>query len=199
MTSTSHHIEPTTTRSRSTKVALVAAGVVGAAALAFGGGAVTSAFFTSQASVVGHGAETATIEITATTASASAPIDVADMLPGDTSSTLIELDNTGSESLYYTVRIVPLGGADVVLEDALEVTVAVGAASETRTLTAWRDGALQIGPALASGASQNVAVTMTLPTATGNTVQGKSTGFSVQFDAIQQRNVTAPTAGWHAD
>lgn len=199
MTSTQPHEMTTTTRSTRMRVALVAAGVVGVAALAVGGGTLTSAFFTSQAIVHGQSAETATIEVTAGTASASSPIAVTGMLPGDSAATTIELDNSGTEALYYTVRILPTAAGDVPLEDELEVTVQVGAASLTRTLTAWRAGALQIGPALAAGASDTVTVTLALPLGADDRVQGMQAGFSVQFDAIQQRNVPAPTAGWLAD
>lgn len=198
MTSTQLPDEATTPPSTRMRVGLVAVVVVGVAALLFGGGALTNAFFTSQATVHGSAA-TATVEIQADTASASSPIAVTDMLPGDSASTTIELENTGTESVYYTVRIVPTAAGDVLLEDELEVTVQAGAASLTRTLTAWRSGALQIGPALAAGVSDDVTVTLTLPLGAADAVQGMSAGFAVQFDAIQQRNVPVPTAGWVAD
>lgn len=197
MTSTSH--DGTTTRSTGTRLAIVAVGAVGVAALAFGGASITGALFTSQATVSGQSAATATVELTAATASASTPIAATDMLPGDSVSTTIELDNTGTESLYYTVRIVPTAAGDALLEDELDVTVQVGAASLTRTLTAWGGGALQIGPALAADATDTVTVTLTLPLGADDAVQGMAAGFSVQFDAIQQRNVPAPTAGWVSD
>lgn len=197
MTRTDHHETTTTPRARRTIV--IAAGAAAAIGLAFAGGTVAGALFTSQATVGGQSASTATVEIDAATATASAPIALTDMLPGDTESTTIELENTGTVGVYYTVRIVEVVGGDADLADELEVTVAVGALSETRTLSEWQDGALQVGTALAASGTVDVTVSVELPLGADDSLQGLGAGFSVQFDAIQQRNVTAPTAGWIAD
>jgi len=177
---------------------------VAAAALTCGGLAATGAFFTSQATVAGQQVSTATVEIAAGTAASSSPIDVPSLLPGDTASTTIDLANTGSEGVYYAIRLPRTAGGASGLESALQVTTTVGSATETRSLSSWQDGALQIGPALAAGAHQTVTVTVALPSTVGDTQQGvdmqdRSTGFTVQVDAIQARNTTAPTGGWIAD
>lgn len=164
-----------------------------------GGTAIAAhAYFTSQASVTGQQVATATVQVTAGTAALSSPIAVNDLLPGDTATTRIDVANTGSADVYYSVRL-PRTTGDAALESVLEVTVTVGGLSETRTLTAWQTGALQIGPALVAGASQAVTVAAKLPASAANSLQGTATGFSVQFDAIQARNTTPPTAGWVAD
>ena len=194
---TDHHDEAPASRIR--KPLLLATAAVGIAALAFGGGTLASALFTSQTTVTGQSATTATVVIEAGTATTSAPIALTSMLPGDTASTVIELENTGTEAVFYTVRLPASATGDAALESAMQVTVAVGAATETRSLTAWQLGAWQVGPALAAAGSNTVTVTVSLPIGTADTVQGLDAGFSVQFDAIQQRNMTAPTAGWVAD
>lgn len=185
--------------SRRRTVAIIAGGIVAAAALAISPVLFTNALFTSQATVSGQTATTATVEIEAGVASTSSPLSASSMLPGDTASTLIELENSGTESVYYTVRVPASAGGDSALEDTLQVTVSVGATSETRTLSSWQDGALQIGTALAAAATTGVTVTVSLPVGTDDSVQSLDIGFSLVFDAIQQRNTPAPTAGWVAD
>jgi hypothetical protein len=199
MTQIDSRDEAVASPSRTRKPVIIAAGVVAAVALAFAGGAFTNALFTSQASVTGQTASTATVSIDAETATASTPIALTSMLPGDTASTVITLENTGTEGVYYTVRVPATAGGDAALDDVLAVTVAVGTASETRTLSDWQDGALQIAPALAASGTDTVTVTVELPLGTDNALQDLDTGFSLQFDAIQARNSTAPSAGWVAD
>lgn len=183
---------------RRRKIVVAGVGVAAAAALVTGGIAVTGAYFTSQATVSGQSVGTATVAIAAGTATSSAPISAASLLPGDSESTTIDLANTGSEDVYYTIRL-PKSAGDTALESAIQVKVAVGATSETRSLTAWQAGALQIGPTLAAHGNQAVTVTVSLPTTADNTLQGLDAGFTARIDAIQARNTTAPTAGWVAD
>lgn len=185
--------------SRRRKIAIASVGIAAAATLVAGGLAVTGAYFTSQATVNGQSVGTATVKITADTTSSSAPIDADSLLPGDTETTTIDVANTGSEDVYYTVRLPKTAGGDADLESAVRVKVTVGATSETRTLTAWQNGALQVGPALEAEATQAVAVELTLPTDADNDLQGLDAGFAVEVDAVQARNNTAPTAGWVAD
>ncbi len=173
--------------------------VVGAAAIATGGALLTGALFTSQATVSGQTVGTAVVEIEAETSSSSAPIALTSMLPGDTEQTSLVLENTGTEGVYYTVRVPAADGSDPELETALSVKVTVGALSYEATLASWQDGALQIAQPLASEATQAVQVEVALPIDTDDAVQGKTAEFAVQFDAIQERNQPTPTQGWHAD
>lgn len=189
---------PTPRSSRRSKIVVAGVGVAAAAALVAGGLAVTNAYFTSQATVGGQTVGTATVQVAADTASSSAPIDVDSLLPGDTETTTIDLKNTGSEDVYYALSLPAAADGDADLESAIKIKVTIGATSETRTLTAWQDGALQIGPALEADDTQAVDVELTLP-ADVEDLQGLATGFAVQVDAIQARNTTAPTAGWVAD
>jgi|GEM_PF-3582896 len=184
----------TSRRSRRLRVAgITAAAVVGAAVLA-AGGVYAGAYFTSQATVTGQSLGTATVEIEAGTASTSAPLAAANMLPGDTENTTITLENTGSEDVYYAVSL-PATAGDAALEGALNVTVTAGAESYTATLAAWQGGAYQYGAVLGDGESIDLTVSVSLPGTAPDTLQGLDAGFSVTIDAIQARNQTV-TAGW---
>src|SRR5690606_23723720 len=163
-----------------------------------GGALAAIALFTAQANVTGQRVGTATVEIAAGTAASSTPLSAADMLPGDAATTTVELANTGTADVYYTIRLAKSAG-DAVLEDALQVAVSVGAVTETRSLTAWQSGALQLATALSAGATQEVTITASLPTTAGNALQGATADFTVQFDAVQARNTTPPTEGWVHD
>jgi len=183
---------------------LHAAAVVGGCAIAIatltvGTSQLVGAVFTSQATVTGQAVTAATVEIDAAMTSGSTPISVPSMLPGDTTETSIALSNTGSEAVYYTVRLPQVEDTDVALAAVLEITVTVGSDTETRTLAAWQGGALQIGPALAAGDTRSIALEVELPSGASNALQGLEAGFSVQVDAIQARRTTAPTAGWVTD
>jgi len=156
-------------------------------ALAFGGVALTNAFFTSQATVTGQSVGTATVRIEAGVASTSAPIAATDLLPGDSVSTTILVENTGTVALDYEIAVTSLTG-DEVLQDALDVTIApVGAGIVAQPLSAWATDAYE-GLSLDAGETVNVVVTVSLPetSAAQNGLQTKTAGFSLRFDAIQQ-------------
>lgn len=182
------------TVSRTRRIGIGAIALVASAALATGG-VVAGAYFTSQATVTGQSVGTATVEIEAGTATTSAALNVPSLLPGDTESTTITLENTGTEAVYYAVTLPTTSAGDAALEDALQVTVVAGTETHTRSLTAWQGGIYQLGTALAAGASIPVTVQITLPLGADDSLQGLDAGFSVTFDAIQARNTTV-TAGW---
>jgi hypothetical protein len=187
---------PRTSRGRGNTLAIGGAALIAVAALAFGGAALTNAWFTSTATVDAGTATTATVKIAAS-ASATAPaISLGSMLPGDTADTTLVVENTGTEDVYLAVGPFTATG-DPALRDALVVTVTAGGASQSHTLEEWRSGRWQ-GLTLAAHASTDVAVHAELPTDAGNDLQDTSTTFSVSFDAIQRRNVGAPPAGWVA-
>ncbi|WP_284299908.1 TasA family protein [Homoserinibacter gongjuensis] len=188
-----HAARPRSARAR--KVGVAAAAVVGAMALA-AGGVYAGAYFTSQATVGGQTVGTATVEIAAGTATSSAVLAVPSLLPGDTETTVITLENTGSEDIYYTVSL-PATAGDDALEDALQVTVVAGAETHTRSLTAWQGGAYQYGVALGDGESIDLTVSVALAGTADDTLQGLDAGFAVTIDAIQARNHPV-TAGWVA-
>jgi hypothetical protein len=186
---------PATSRLR--RGAVIAGAVVGAAALTTGG-MFAGAYFTSQATVSGQTVGTATVAITAGTATTSAVLDVPSLLPGDSETTTITLENTGTEGVYYTVSLPKAAGGDAAFETAIQVKITAGTETTTRSLTAWQGGSYQLGTALAAGASIPVTVEISLPTGADDALQTLGAGFSVTVDAIQERNQTA-TAGWVAD
>jgi hypothetical protein len=176
------------------RVALGGAAVVAAGALAFGGVALTNAWFTSEATVGGQSVDTATVEIEAGLAPDTDPIAVTGMLPGDEATTTIQLVNTGSEDVYYAVGPFVATG-DESLREALEVTVVVNGSpstTETHTLWEWEFGQYE-GIALGAGDTTEVSVIVALDEDATNELQDTSTSFSIGFSAIQARNFTGTT------
>lgn len=169
-----------------------------AAAVVWGGLGATSAFFTSEATVTGQTVGAATVQIAAGVSEASSPIEVTDLLPGDNAAASIDIDNTGTAAVYYSIAL-PLTGAGSDLDDSLDVTVTVGSVTETRSLSAWQGGVLQIGEPLDAEDTATADLTISLPETAGNALQGASTEFSAEIVAIQERNTPAPTAGWTSD
>lgn len=187
------HTSPRSTRRRD-RLVLTGAAVVAAGALAFGGIALTNAWFTSQATVSGQSVTTATVEIEAGLAVDTPPIAVTSMLPGDEAVTTIAVTNTGSEDVYYAVGPFVATG-DQVLREELEVTVVVGgdpATTTTHTLWEWEFGQYE-GIALEAGTTTEVSIIVALPTTAGDALQDTSTAFSINFSAIQARNFTGTT------
>lgn len=171
---------------------LIGGGTIAAGALAFGGIALTNAWFTSQAEVDGQSVSTATVEIAAGLAPDTDPIAVTDLLPGDEAITVLDVKNTGTEDVYFAVGPFDVAG-DSALADALAVTVVVnGADSTTHTLTEWSEGQYE-GIALAAGATTQVSVLVELSVDAENTLQDTDAAFSVGFEAIQARNFTGTT------
>lgn len=183
----------TTTPGRGRRLALlVGGGTVAAGALAFGGIALTNAWFTSQAEVDGQSVSTATVEIAAGLAPETDPIAVTDLLPGDEAVTVLAVQNTGSEGVYVAVGPFDVTGS-AELAAALDVTVVVdGQSSTTHTLAEWAQGQYE-GIALAAGATTEVSVLVELSVDAENALQDTDAGFSVGFEAIQARNFTGTT------
>lgn len=173
---------------------IAAAALSGVIAIA-GGVALTSALFTAEDSVE-QSVGTATISISAETATTSTVLAVDDLLPGDTESTVVTVENDGTAGVYYAVSL-PRGSAySADLAKALEVTVDVDDQSEKRTLSAWQDGYLQVGTELDAGETQDITVTVTLALDAKDDLQDLVADFEVAVSAHQARNVDAPTAGW---
>lgn len=172
---------------------IAAAALSGVIAIA-GGVALTSALFTAEDSVE-QSVGTATISISAKTATTSPVLAVDDLLPGDTKSTVVTVENDGTAGVYYAVSL-PLVSADPALADALEVTVAVDGESATHSLSDWQDGYLQVDTELDAGKTQDITVTVTLEIGAKDALQDLVADFEVVVSAQQARNVDAPTPGW---
>lgn len=183
-------------RVRSRRAMAVTVAAVVAAAAVGGAGIAAYAYFTAQATVSGQQVGTATIDITAGTAAQSALIDVDDLLPGDTATSQIVVENTGTEDLYYTVTLPTTGNGDAALESVLQASVSAGGVVATSTLADWQTGALQVDTRLAPGEAETVYLSVKLPEPATNAVQGTATEFAVRVDATQARNLDEPTPGW---
>lgn len=163
-------------------VLLTAAGITAASAL-----------FTSQATVTGQQVTTSTIEILATS---TAAIDLNDLLPGDSASTTVTVENTGSESALLSIELPLANSSDAALAQQLDATVTVSGASSpfSYKLSHWQTGRLVLSSPLASGATLSFDVGITLPVGAPNSLQGTQSAFTIQVDAVQERNTTPPTA-----
>lgn len=152
-----------------------------------------SALFTSQAKVTGQQVTTSTIEILATS---SAAIDLSDLLPGDSASTTVTVENTGSESAFLSIELPLENGSDPALTQQLDAAVAVSGGSNpfSYKLSHWQTGHLVLSTPLASGATLSFDVEVTLPVGAPNALQGTHSAFTIQIDAVQARNTTPPTA-----
>lgn len=184
----------TPTTSKRSRAVMAGALALGVAAAGFGGIAATNAYFTATASVTGESLKVGTVALTAGTAASSAPLKVVDMLPGDTASTAITVTNTGNAPLYFSVTTSSLTGSSA-LQGTVAVTISDGTVSHSDTLTNWVTGSLY-GFSLGANASTTITVTVALPGSASNSLQGTAAGFDVAFTATQQRNVTAPAAGF---
>lgn len=182
------------------KIALGTGAVAAAGALVFGGVALTSAWFTSQASIGDQNVTTATVEFTADIDSgSSSPIEIYGMLPGDTQQpTEVLIRNTGTEDVYFGIGKFVVTG-DQILADALQLEVGLddgvsddGGPTHTGSLQQWEDGQYE-GFLLKVGQTRVATVQPTLPTTTGDEVQDKAVEFSMEFTAVQARNWTGAT------
>lgn len=193
-----HNAAPAPSLDRRRTVALVLGGVIAAGALGFGGAAFTNAWFTSQATIGEQQLATGTVSLSATIPATSAPISATGLVPGDTVSTTIRVSNDGTEDLYYTIGSFVADG-DAALASALRVAVAAdGIPTVTRSLSEWATGSYE-GIALASGATAELEVTVTLPTSATNELQGTAASFTVPFTAVQQDHYTGiSTPTWTA-
>lgn len=185
------------TGSRTRVIALAASAAT--AGLVLGGNALVGAYFTSEARVEGQVA-TATIEVDARTLDGHVPIDATGMLPGDSEVTFVEVENTGTAELSYSVRIVADVDADEELSRALMVRVMVaGGPVRNASLADWAGGRLTAAAAIAPGDTLPVLVAVELPSTAGDELQGAAAGFGVVVQAIQTANVAQPVDGWVED
>ncbi|MFA7244125.1 MAG: TasA family protein [Patescibacteria group bacterium] len=157
------------------------------AALAIG---ATSAVFTSQASVNGNSFATGTLKIQINK-EAGLPFSVSNMKPGDTTNKYMDVMNIGTLPAYYFVHVDTT--MDNALYDALTVEMRNNDSSGALIYSGSLDGitgsanrinssAFAFNP-MPAGWSQRIWVKVTLPLATGDSVQGLATGFNIVMDA----------------
>jgi hypothetical protein len=159
-----------------------------------GAGALSLALFTDSQAVTGNAFATGTIDISTTPATAL--FTVANMMPGDTSSQAITVNNAGTGTLRYAVSTAVVAGAP--LAGQIQLDIYAGA---TCTGTALYSGVLSSAAVgsnaqgnntgdrtLAGGANEQLCFKATLPSSTGNTFQNTSTNVTFTFDAEQTAN-----------
>lgn len=169
--------------------------LLGLTTLSLGAGLYSLAIFTDTDASTGTFA-TGTIDIKS---SPTVAFTISAMVPGDASTQALTIDNAGTAPLRYALTTT----ATNALGDALTLTVkALGtscaAFDGTSVLAATAlDGATIGNPAqganagdrtLATAASEILCFRVSLPLATGNTLQGASSTATFTFDAEQTAN-----------
>lgn len=178
---------PLPLRRRVIVVAVVGTGAL--VALWLGNLTLSGAFFTDEATSPEQRIGTATVSVAADTAESSAPIDVAGFLPGDTATTTLTLDNDGTADVVWDLDVVLTADTDGDLADTLQVTIeSDGRAAETMSLAAWATDTTERLTPQTAGASQELDITVSLPTSAGNELQGTLAAFTLDFTAQQARN-----------
>lgn len=186
--------------------------VLGLAALAVSAtgltGVVTGAFFTDQATATNNAFTTGTVDLTATPA--TSVVTLPNMAPGDVVTAPLTVNNAGTLAYRYSVlSTTTVSTPDLAAQ--LDLTVKTGVSSCT-TAGFAASGAVAYGPAdlgslagtkvlgdaaagqqtgdrtLAAGASEVLCLQVSLPSATGNTYQAKTTTATFAFDAEQTAN-----------
>ncbi len=167
--------------------------------LTFGVGMGSFAWFTSQATSEENVFETGTLEIGVPEGNdgVTAFISGANWAPGSTVTETIDVSNLGSLDFKYKVSASRVAEADTqdeadstYLYDKLEVVVSDGDGElYNGSLSGLIDVLCDAG--LASGASETLTITVTLPTDADNTYQGIGTTIQFTFDATQTAN-----SGW---
>lgn len=161
--------------------------VLGAAVLALGTTATTAAF-TDSASVTASVAS-GTLDITVNAAQGNpTPITVTLPLglfkPGDTTSTTLQVKNTGSLPAVITTMVAGTGPAALGAQLDANLTAtppASGAVTASGKAISLALGVVTIQP----GVTVPVVLTLTLPAATDNTWQGKTDTLTVTLNAAQ--------------
>jgi hypothetical protein len=172
------------------------AGLLGLALVSgsLGAGALSLALFTDSQAVTGNAFTTGTIDISTTPATAL--FSVAAMMPGDTSSQSIVVNNAGTGALRYAISTAVVTGP--ALAGQLLLDIYAGATCTGTPLFSGALGTAALGSnvqgsqagdrALAGGTNESLCFKATLPLATGNSFQGTSTNVTFTFDAEQTAN-----------
>jgi len=159
-----------------------------------GAGALSLAIFTDSQAVTGNAFSTGTIDISTTPATAL--FSVSNMMPGDTSSQAIQVNNAGTGALRYAISTAVVSGAPLAAQLRLEIfagATCTGTALYSGALNAAAVGSAAQGAntgdrALAGGTNESLCFKATLPLSTDNTFQNTSTSVTFTFDAEQTAN-----------
>lgn len=184
-------------------VTLIALSTVGVTTL------TTGAIFSDTQSVAANTFSTGTVKLG--TSPSTAAITMANMAPGDSVTAALTVSNTGTLAMRYAVLSTSDAPDSNFLAAQLQMTVKNGVASCT-TAGFAATGTVAYGPGvlgsttgtkivgdaasgaqtgdrtLAAGASEPLCMQVTLPIATGNAYQNKTTTATLRFDAEQTVN-----------
>jgi hypothetical protein len=171
------------------------AGLLGLSVLSVGAGAFSLAIFTDTAASTGTFAA-GTIDITS---SPTVAFTVANMMPGDTNTQALTIANAGTGALRYamsaaatntlgttlTLTVKSIGTSCAVFDGA---TVLAATALNGAVIGSPTQGAQAGDRTLAGGANEVLCFRVSLPLATGNTLQGITSAATFTFDAEQTAN-----------
>jgi predicted ribosomally synthesized peptide with SipW-like signal peptide len=169
---------------------------------------VTGAFFTDQATATNNTFTTGTVDLTATPT--TSVVSLPSMAPGDVVTAPLTVNNAGTLAYRYSVLSTTTSSTPD-LAAQLDLTVKTGVTACT-TAGFSATGVVAYGPAdlgslagtkvigdaatgqqtgdrtLAAGANEVLCLQVSLPSATGNTYQAKTTTATLTFDAEQTAN-----------
>jgi hypothetical protein len=175
-------------------------GVIGAAAAVAGMG--TFGTFTDSTTPVVTTVTSGTVDIDVTGPAVSVPVTTTGFVPGDSVTTTVNLVNKGTSPLaairLETAVTTPTSVLTSDLVNGLQLSVkSCSVAWSPANTCASGEKVLGAGPvttrmdlnnptALAAGATDYVAFTISLPTSADNTFQGKTAGLSMTFTGTQR-------------
>ncbi|MCH1867561.1 SipW-dependent-type signal peptide-containing protein [Nocardioides sp. CFH 31398] len=171
-----------------------------AAAVALFPGGGTLAAWTDRASVAAEGMSTGRLDLAVDgaggldTTHARPDLALQGMVPGESSAATVVVANTGDADLRWSAGVTTDGGLGPALEVELWLGGRAGPDDTTYPRTESCTGGVRLAPGEAvrtdRGASRDLCVRVSLPVATDDAFQGRTTGsVSLRLDAMQ---VTTP-------
>ena len=167
------------------KVAIVS--LVAAVAVVIPAIGGTLADFTAVTTNPGNAFDTAVLTMTSDHP-ASAFVSVSDLIPGDSATRSVTVENTGSVPFTYTVTASNEGGPPSLMwtdtVDGLQVTVS-GDAGQIYSGPVSDLAAVASGVVVSASGTEVLTYVFSLPGSAGNAFQGLSQGIGITYDATQ--------------
>ena len=167
------------------KVALIA--LVAAVAVALPGLGGTLADFTAVTTNPGNSFQSAVLTMT-TDHPATSFVSVSDLIPGDSATRSVTVENTGSTPFTYVISASNDGGPASLLwtdnVDGLQVVVSDNASQIYSGPINGLDE-ISAGVEVAAGDTHVLTYVLSLPSSAGNAFQGLSQGIGITYDATQ--------------
>lgn len=167
------------------KVAIVS--LLAAVAIAIPAIGGTQADFTAVTTNPGNSFQAATLTMT-TDSPASAFVSIENMIPGDSATRSVTVENSGSVPFTYAVSVSNEGGPPSLMwsdeADGLQLSVS-GPLGVIYSGHVAGMSSVESGIEVAAGGSEVLTYVFSLPQAAGNEFQGLSQGISVTYDATQ--------------